>query len=384
MTQPRKAVLSMVLGSRNDAYMGNSRWRLNTALNYVAKQAEELGRLEDVEVIVTDWGSEIPLQEALLLSPAAARIVSFLAVPPGIARELQKDSPFPEVLTVNAAARRARGQYIGRIDQDTLVGKRFLATFFELHEGRGKLEVPLSSALLFANQRMVPYRFAVRCPSLWAVEKFIGSYGRRLKIEMSARRPFYKHGVGIWLVHRNLWDECGGYDERMIYANFQEMNMIARLMATHEMVNLGKLVDYDFYHIEHYHSLEPRHSARYRKVNPGNRFARPESMHPNGPDWGLAQYPLKALPYGGRIDEAAGSKTRFENQKYRFLLALVGVQYAWDRAILSLLGAGQSLLAFFALWKHRAGVARRTVDGEPVAAWPRLLVTRWKQRKPQP
>ena len=66
------------------------------------------------------------MQEVLHLSPAAARIVSFLAIPPALARELQQDSPFPEVLAVNAAARRANGQYIGRIDQDTLVGKRFL------------------------------------------------------------------------------------------------------------------------------------------------------------------------------------------------------------------------------------------------------------------
>ena len=51
----------------------------------------------------------------------------------------------------------------------------------------------------------------------------------------------------------------------MIYANDQEINMIARLMKRYEMVDLGKLVDYDFYHIEHYHSLEPRHSSRYRK-----------------------------------------------------------------------------------------------------------------------
>ena len=242
---------------------------------------------------------------------------------------------------------------------------------------------PLPSALLFANQRMVPYRFAVRCPSQWAVDRYIGRFGRRLKIELSARRPFYKHGVGIWLIHRNLWDECGGYDERMIYANSQEVNMIARLMQKYEMVDLGKLVDYDFYHIEHYHSLEPRHSARYRKVNPGDRFARPENMHPNSKDWGLARYPLKVLPYRGRIDEAVGSKSPFEFPRYLFLLALVGVQYAWDRAVLSLL-AGHAPMALFALWKHRVGVARRTVDGAPIVAWPRLLVTRWKQRRPQP
>src|SRR6478672_8553762 len=156
--------------------MGNSRWRLETTLNYVADQVEALGRAKDVEVLVADWGSEVPLRDVLRLTPAAAAIVSFILIPPEIARPLQKDSPFPEVLALNAAARRAKGIYIGRIDQDTLVGRRFLEVFVdlcELADNHRPLEVPLASALLFSNVRMVPYRFAVRCPSLSEVERFI-------------------------------------------------------------------------------------------------------------------------------------------------------------------------------------------------------------------
>jgi hypothetical protein len=131
-------VLSLILCSRNDEYMGNSRWRLETTLNYVADQVEALGRTKDVEVLVADWGSDIPLRDVLRLTPAAAGIVSFMLIPPEIARALQKDSPFPEVLALNAAARRARGAYIGRIDQDTLVGRRFLEAFFDLYDGERK------------------------------------------------------------------------------------------------------------------------------------------------------------------------------------------------------------------------------------------------------
>ena len=136
------SVLSLILCSRNDQYMGNSRWRLETTLNYLAQRIRELGRENDVDVLVADWGSDIPLSEVLQLSPAAAKIVSWLLIPPEIARPLQKDSPFPEVLALNAAARRATGEYIGRIDQDTLVGRRFLEFFFELYEGTQPLDVP--------------------------------------------------------------------------------------------------------------------------------------------------------------------------------------------------------------------------------------------------
>src|SRR5437867_5978425 len=91
--QACRPALSLILCSRNDEYMGNSRWRLETTLNYVATQVEALGRSKDVEVLVADWGSEVPLREVLRLTPAAAAIVSFMLIPAEIARPLQKDSP---------------------------------------------------------------------------------------------------------------------------------------------------------------------------------------------------------------------------------------------------------------------------------------------------
>ena len=163
-------------------------------------KVEALGRTKDVEVIVADWGSDIPLGEALQLTPAASRIVSFMLIPPEIARPLQKDSPFPEVLALNAAARRARSTYIGRIDQDTLLGRRFLAVFFDIREHRRQIEIPLESALLFSNVRMIPYRFAVRCPALSVVEHFVERFGRSLKVEINSHRPYYWYSVGIWLL----------------------------------------------------------------------------------------------------------------------------------------------------------------------------------------
>ena len=127
--------LSLIMDARNDEYMGNARWRLETSLNYLGERLAALGRDDDVEVVLTDWGSGVPLRDVVALEPVAARMVSFITVPPALARELQRDSSFPDVLALNAAVRRARGTYIGRIDQDTLVGERFIRWFFDAVEG---------------------------------------------------------------------------------------------------------------------------------------------------------------------------------------------------------------------------------------------------------
>ena len=64
-------LLSLILCSRNDSYMGNSRWRLEVTLNLALINAKRANFLEDLEIIVSDWGSEIPLRDVLQLVPEA-------------------------------------------------------------------------------------------------------------------------------------------------------------------------------------------------------------------------------------------------------------------------------------------------------------------------
>lgn len=380
MTEKKKPALSLILCSRNDEYMGNSRWRLHTILNYVAGQIAALKRECAVEVLVSDWGSDIPLREVLPLSQAAAKIVSYIHVSPDIASALQKDSPFPEVLALNAAVRRAEGEYIGRIDQDTLVGPRFLKTFFELCEGRRSIEVPLESALLFSNVRMVPYRFAVRCPPILAVEQFIRRFGEGLPIEVSPRMAFFWNSVGIWLCSKSLWHECGGYDEEMLYMNSMEIDMIYRLLQKYRMVDLGKLVNYDFYHLEHYHPWVPRKSSVYRTTNAYNSHAPRTVFNPNDEQWGLARYSLPATPsaHQGSASVVSGQWGLREEVAFSWLLALVKAQMIAD---IFPAWCAKRFRHQRAVFLHRLKLVRDTIRGKPVGSWYRLLHNLWIQKR---
>jgi len=381
---PRKPVLSLILCSRNDQYMGNSLWRLQATLNYAAQMVHELAREEDVEVLVADWGSDIPLREVLELSPVAANMVSFILIPAEIARDLQKDSSFPEVFALNAAARRAGGEYIGRIDQDTLVGKRFLKYFFELYEGRRQLEVPLSSALLFANRRSIPYRFAVRCPPLDHVDKFIRLFGQLLKVWRQnpfGQNVFWTSYVGIWLLHRDLWDACGGYDERLIYYNWMETDMIIRLTQNHQVTDLGKKVAYDFYHLEHYNPRVNLFARAHGMKNPDVDLSyHPKVLKPSGENWGLNQFPLELLPSlltDGKFNTVALDASPFRWLNFIILLLSTGARAAEDNLFLSLRLAWR----FLSIWRHRSMVAWETVRGQPFISWTRLLTQLWSERR---
>jgi hypothetical protein len=373
MTGSRQApTLSLVLCSRNDEYMGNSRWRLETTLNYLGAQVARLRPQDAVEIVVADWGSEPPLREALALDPVAARIVSFVTVPPDVARREQQDSPFAEVIAINVAARRARGEFVGRIDQDTLVGRRFLTQFLEWVETGVPFRAPLEGALLFANRRSIPYQFTVKSPSFADVRRLVGWFGRRLRIETAP--VFYRSDVGIWLMHRDLWDEAGGYDERMIYMNDMEIDMAARLMKKYPMIDLGKLVDYDFYHLDHYHPRGSRSSSTHRRVNA--ECPRDErGVRPSGAQWGLAAETFEIAPVTWCASAVKGSwATAIGAPAFLARAAWLGLRVKADGAVY------QDLPAFRVRWTRRAVAAWQVLTGQPMTEWPGRLRKLWADR----
>lgn len=361
--------LSLILCSRNDQYMGNSRWRLQTALEWAAATLTALGRDRDAEIVVTDWGSADPLRDAVALSPAAARLTTFITVPPATATALQRDSPFAEVIALNIAARRARGAYIGRIDQDTLVGPRFVRLFFDLVGGVRALDDPL--VMGFSNLRQIPFRLASRCPPFPVIARFVRHLGRRMPPQhRRAPGPFWEHAVGIWLVRADAWDACGGYDERMIYMNAMESNMVKRLQRRHRLVDLGALCDYDFHHLEHYDPWTPRRSSVYRRVNPHLPFSEPDTLNPNGPHWGLADEAFDAGPARPTAEPPIWPQGLHGVAPFTGSMLRVLPVMAADAAGLTARRV-----------TGRAGRAWRLLRTHPIGDWPSLVTSRWKARR---
>jgi len=144
-----KPLVTLILCSRNDSYMGNSRWRLETSINLALINAKNAIFLEKLEIVISDWGSEVPLSDMLNLVPEAKGRVKFVHIPPDVAQVEQKDSKFPEVIALNAAARRASGEYIGRIDNDTIVGREFFENFDNLLAKKDSLWFDPSNAFMF-------------------------------------------------------------------------------------------------------------------------------------------------------------------------------------------------------------------------------------------
>ncbi len=303
LQHPREAgpLLTLVACARNDQHEGDSVWRLETTLNFAAESVVRTIGLESVEIIVCDWGSRRPLRKAIDLTPEARRITRFLEVPPPVAEDRQGDSVFSEVHANNAAIRRAAGRFVGRIDQDTLVGPRFFARFHDLVAGDSSSSI--DAGLLFVGRRSIPLSFTEQRPPRPEIRTYIETYGRVLPAEGIAQRPWYDAPVGIALMRRELWHACRGYDERLRYWGFMETDLALRLEMDHEVIDLAKRIGCDFFHLSH--GARSLGSTR-RTKNPRRR---PSRFAPNDADWGLADHPLDSLQ-GSTASECDHSTAR--------------------------------------------------------------------------
>jgi hypothetical protein len=294
-------LLSLILCSRNDSYMGNSLWRLETSINLALLNAKDANFLDELEIIVSDWGSEIPLSDVLCLVREGQEKVKFVHTPPAIAKIKQKDSKFPEVIALNAAARRASGEYIGRIDNDTIVGREFFENFNNLLAKTDSLWFDPSDAFMFIERRSIPYRFSSKSYPISYVSQYIKSYGSSLKVE-TARTwglPFWWSPVGIMLFHKKIWYDSRGYDENLIYWGWMEGDLALRLDKKHLLIDFKDLAGNFLYHLEHYPSLTA-YKDRNGPATPRQKNEpkmRGLSYQVNDENWGLNQENINFTNY---------------------------------------------------------------------------------------
>ena len=67
--RPARVLWSWLIVARNDRYLGNPQERLVTSLTVLAQGTAEHALVDESEVVVTDWNSELPFYRAGCDSP---------------------------------------------------------------------------------------------------------------------------------------------------------------------------------------------------------------------------------------------------------------------------------------------------------------------------
>ncbi len=281
--------LSFVITARNDNYMGNSNWRLETTLNFIADQLAELRQLENVEIIVVDWASSQPLHEVITLTDAANQIVRFVEVPTEIHEKVHCGSSFPIPIAINAGIRRAVGTYIALTSGDVLWTSDVLESFLNTNADNQRYREDLSRSMVFIPRKNIPWNFVSQSPGTAELAHYLANEGTHLEVE--PLMPFYFGCAGALVMHRDLWIKCRGNDEKLVFWGFNDIDLSLRMRLKYSCIDYFQTRKMNVYHLEHYPSRTDTQTAP-KKMNP--HVFNPFTV--NDENWGLAQYTFAEWP----------------------------------------------------------------------------------------
>ncbi len=291
----RTPFLSVIIPAKNDGFMGNFNYRIETTLNVFAHSLQTLGLLEQVEILISDWGSTVPLCQVLNLSPIARTIVRYVIIPPKIAVERQLDAEFPIVLAQNSAIRRSRGEYVMQTDSDVLFTTQFLSELFSYLKGyRPELPDP-KKALIFSKRKHIPWKVAANSPDPQVLLDYAAIHHQEMTMDFHPEIPYC--ATGMMMLHRDLWNETSGYDERLIHWGWMEIDLGMRVTSRYPYVDLTEKLGMMIYHLEHYKGSDGKEESGRVQTRKSNPMITNNAFRPNSSIWGLADCNLEIFRY---------------------------------------------------------------------------------------
>ncbi len=284
-----RKLLSILIVGRNDDYLGNYTYRLQTCLNFLAQNLKTLGRLDDVEVVLVDWNSAgETLADVLKVSPEAASILRFVIVPPAVAYARNPLASFFTTCAVNVGVRRAKGEFIMLADSDSMMPLPALESLLDILSGKLPTAQPCNELIFPIPRHQIPGGIGARKPSVEQWSKIlVRIYGSRRKESPGA--DSLGGFSAAQLMHRDIWMEVGGYNELLNRAwGWSDNDLMLRVTQKFGWMDLG------YYGVAAFHI---EHNPRERRVGERdpdsiNAMTVTYEMKPNDDDWGLANVDL--------------------------------------------------------------------------------------------
>lgn len=294
MLQASSKILSLCLIGRNDNYGGPFLRRLRMCVNFFARSARALNRLDDVEVVIADWNSIQPLAEVLELSSDSAAMCKIVRVPPDIAVALNHPgTQFHTTRALNVACRRAQGEYIAFTPADVLFTAPALANLLGVVEGRWTLPFDPTKALLMASRRLIPTGTPDERMSEADLDRFL--MNSHLLLASEAPLHYIGGACGSLIHHRSLLEAFEGYDEELGGWGWSDLEFGLRIGARCPLVELS------YYGVTVYDFKPTRQNSKVKD----QRFNRCEHLpySRRQPEWGLANLDLSVMTARGHAND---------------------------------------------------------------------------------
>lgn len=240
---------SLVVFGRNDNYNPDFLYRLQTTLNFNARALQRVGLLRDVEFVVVDWGSTVPLTEVLALDESAASCTTFLELSPHEVGQFSGPSGIHVSRAANVGIRRANGRFVGMQGADLLMSSASWQSLLSVLEDHQHTLLDLSKACLLVPRRQIPWSFVARQPSLevWERKLLICD---KATVEHEGASPSTVGGMGVVVLHRDIWREAKGLEEEFSGYGYYDIDLGFRVGSQYPWVDAASygVVSYKMQH----------------------------------------------------------------------------------------------------------------------------------------
>jgi hypothetical protein len=285
MLQGRKK-LSICFTGRNDNYGGKFVDRLALSVNYLAANAKQLGLLSEIEVLVSDWSSDIPLAKVVNLTPEGTSICKFIHVPKTIAQKKNfKSTEFHSTISVNVAIRRACGDFIQVCPADILYPEYQLNQLMKLLKGELHPCFDIKTTGMMVGRKFLPFQFRdeLAYNNFSVIDKYLlfcDTFG-----ESGSYTPGIATGWGAILLHKSIWFEIEGLDEQFGGWGYSDIELGLKINQNYPFVDLSKfgIKVYDFAH---------NTKLLHTKLDRLNKFDHFFYKREENDNWGLSDYDL--------------------------------------------------------------------------------------------
>jgi len=249
--QSGNILLSVILFGRNDNFRHDYLYRVETAINFFAETCKKLNALNIIEIIMVDSASEIPLSEALSLTPEAANVTKFLYVSSEtISRRSPRKSFLYSALLANAGIRRAAGKYVFYTDTDCLMPLSSLQSLLTILKGGNQQLANPEEHIFNMTRYHIPRQLVKRKPSISEWERLMPIMGGCFRPDYLGANTFGGNSAGH-VMSRNAWHKLRGFDEEMTGDwGWHDNALMLRMCQTYNWIDLATYGVYSF-HMEH-------------------------------------------------------------------------------------------------------------------------------------
>ena len=228
----KQPIISFCLVGRNDNYTPDFLYRMSTTINFLGDVAQKIGRLEDVEIVVTDWGSDEPLANVLSLTEDGAKIARFIYVPEEITQRYPKGA-FPGNTGFNVALRRARGKLAALLGAEVLIPEHSLETLCR------QVEHPdYRQRLIICGRYRLPAPWVMSQPNVQEWREYLTSNSWQIAKE-PGRGTFLTGNAGLFVYSRELLHESTGVLEELDPLwGWSDVEYTMRILSRYHVVDL--------------------------------------------------------------------------------------------------------------------------------------------------